>query len=234
MKLYRLEQNHNKSRYRYPISPPWELPGGPSGQPVGYTGMVWNAFRPSDDPHTFGYHIPGNLFLASYLPFVAKTAKEVWKDQELAMHARELRDDILKGVAKYGTKKVDGKIVYCYETDGMGNCNLMDDANVPSLLSIPYLDPSGEDYNREVYKNTREFILSDKNPWFFRGSVAAGIGSRHTGQDMIWPMSLIMQAFTTESPTEKIELIQHLVKSAKDDFLREPFHKDGMFYTTRE
>lgn len=61
-------------------------------------------------------------------------------------------------------RKLTERFVYCYETDGMGNCNLMDDANVPSLLSIPYLDPSGEDYNREVYKNTREFILSDKNP----------------------------------------------------------------------
>jgi len=234
MKLYRLEQNHNKSQYKYPLYPPWELPGGPSGNPVGYTGMVWNAFRPSDDPHTYGYHVPGNLFLANGLPFVVKVAKEVWEDQELAEHANKLRDDILNGVQNYGTKEVDGKTIYCYETDGMGNCNLMDDANVPSLLSIPYLDPSGEDYNREVYANTREFVLSDKNPWFFRGSVASGIGSPHTGNNMIWPMSLIMQAFTTESPEEKLELIKTVLNSAKDEFLRESFHKDNKEHTTRE
>jgi hypothetical protein len=234
IQLYRLEQNHNNSHYRYPVHPPWELPGGASGKPVGYTGMVWNAFRPSDDPHIYGYHIPGNLFLASYLLFVVKNAKEVWGDEVLAMHAKKLRDDILNGVEKYGTKNVDGKTVYCYETDGMGNCNLMDDANVPSLLSIPYLNPSGDDYNREIYKHTRDFILSEQNPWFFSGSVASGIGSPHTGKNMIWPMSLIMQAFTTESPTEKMELIHQLVDSAKDDFLRESFHKDNKLSTTRE
>jgi len=234
MKLYRLEQNHSNSQYKYPLAPPWELPGGPNGKPVGYTGMVWNAFRPSDDPHTFGYHIPGNLFLASYLPFVGNVAKEVWQDEELARYAEELRNDILNGVERYGTKSVDGKTVYCYETDGLGHCNLMDDANVPSLLSIPYLDPSGEHYNREIYTNTREFILSDKNPWFFQGSVASGIGSPHTGKNMIWPMSLIMQAFTTESPKEKLDLIKLVMNSAKDDVLRESFNKDNKQKTTRE
>lgn len=228
-KLYRHEQNHTNSKYAYLD----EMPNAPRGTPVSWTGMVWNAFRPSDDAHKFGYHIPGNLFLATYLPFVVKTAKEVWKDSDLAEKAEKLQKDILDGVEQYGIKEVDGKKVYCYETDGLGNCNLMDDANVPSLLSIPYLDPSGKHYDHEVYRNTRSFILSSKNPWFFSGTEAAGIGSPHTGPAKIWPMALIMEAFTTDSQARKQELIQILIKTAKDGVLHESFHKDDHNRITR-
>lgn len=236
MKLYRREQNHNFSRYEYPTGPPFELPGGSRGQPVGFTGMVWNAFRPSDDAHEFGYHIPGNLFLAGYLPFVVNTAKDVWKDDQLAEDAKQLQNEILKGVEKHGIKEVNGMKVYAYETDGLGNWNLMDDANPPSLLSIPYLHPNGEQkvYNQEVYKNTRSVVLSKKNPYFFEGSDASGIGSPHTERDMIWPLSLVMEAFTTESSERKMQLIQTLVDTAKDDLLHESFHKDDHNRITRK
>eukprot|EP00746_Dinoflagellata_sp_MGD_P020261 gnl/MRDRNA2_/MRDRNA2_147188_c0_seq1.p1 gnl/MRDRNA2_/MRDRNA2_147188_c0~~gnl/MRDRNA2_/MRDRNA2_147188_c0_seq1.p1 ORF type:complete len:483 (-),score=88.88 gnl/MRDRNA2_/MRDRNA2_147188_c0_seq1:38-1486(-) len=234
IKMFKLEQNHNISDYNYPLSPPWELPGGPRGSPVAYTGMVWNAFRPSDDAHQFGYHIPGNLFLASYLPFVVDKAKALWNDDRLAEDAKKLQLDILDGVQKYGTTMVHDKKVYCYETDGLGSCNLMDDANVPSLLSIPYLDPSGLHYDKEIYKNTRSFVLSDENPWFFQGEAAAGIGSPHTGTEMIWPMALIMEAFTTDSQVDKMKLIHTLVTTAKDGFLHESFHKDYPGSITRD
>lgn len=232
--LYKLEQHHNISHYWYPTSHPWEMPDGPKGSPVGYTGMVWNGFRPSDDAHVYGYHIPGNLFLASYLPFVSKTAREVWGDEQLAADATKLRNDIIEGVEKFGVKEVDGKKIYCYETDGFGNCNLMDDANVPSLLSIPYLDPSGEQYNRAVYKHTRNFILSKRNPWFFEGSEARGVGSPHTGKDRIWPMSLIMEALTTESTQQRTTLIQTLMDTSNNGILHESFHKDNHSNITRE
>jgi meiotically up-regulated gene 157 (Mug157) protein len=234
LNLYQLEQNHNNSRYEYPTRPPWELPHGPRGSPVGYTGMVWNAFRPSDDAHTYGYHIPGNLFLATYLSFVSKTAREVWRDDQLGKEADKLQKDILNGVEKYGVTEVEGKKIYCYETDGLGNCNLMDDANVPSLLSIPYLDPSGAHYDSEIYKHTREFILSKQNPWFFEGTEARGIGSPHTGEHRIWPMSLIMEAFTTDSKQQRTALINTLIRTSKQDLLHESFHMNDHMEITRD
>jgi len=233
LELYKLEQHHNRSKYNYPTSPPWELPDGPQGSPVGYTGMVWNAFRPSDDAHMYGYHIPGNLFLATCLSFVTKTAREVWRDDQLAADADRLQNDILKGIEKFGVTEVEGRKIYCYEVDGFGNCNLMDDANVPSLLSIPYLDPTGDHYDPKIYKHTRQFILSKRNPWFFKGTEARGIGSSHTGEDRIWPMSLIMEAFTTESTRHRTTLIDNLVRTAKHGLLHESFHKDDHSDITR-
>lgn len=240
LKLWRVEQNHNISLYSYPMAPPYELPDGHGsrsarGSPVGYTGMVWNGFRPSDDPHKYGYHIPANLFLATYLPFLETMAKNVWKDSKLADETMKLKSDILKGVAKYGTTEVNGKKVYCYEVDGLGNCNLMDDANVPSLLSIPYLDPSGAHYDSEVYKNTRGFVLSSGNPFFYQGKAASGIGSPHTPQGYIWPMSLVIEAMTTDDKKRKMELIQTVVATAnaKDTYLHESFSKDDPRIVTR-
>eukprot|EP00930_Biecheleria_cincta_P066864 TRINITY_DN5317_c0_g2_i1.p1 TRINITY_DN5317_c0_g2~~TRINITY_DN5317_c0_g2_i1.p1 ORF type:complete len:538 (+),score=95.35 TRINITY_DN5317_c0_g2_i1:148-1761(+) len=222
--LYRQEQQHafQRSEYRYPKSPPYEL-GGPNGQgqPVGYTGMVWGAFRPSDDAQTYGYNIPGNFFLAATLKKVSEIARITWKDQILADAAAKLRNEILAGIDRFGThRRPNGELVYCYEVDGLGRCTIMDDANVPSLLSLPYLDPAGDTYNKSIYKATRKVILSKENPWFFEGSKARGIGSPHTGDSMVWPMSLVMQAMTAETPNEEASLLS---------FLEGPMmHKDGL------
>eukprot|EP00928_Gymnodinium_smaydae_P052810 TRINITY_DN3696_c0_g3_i1.p1 TRINITY_DN3696_c0_g3~~TRINITY_DN3696_c0_g3_i1.p1 ORF type:complete len:499 (+),score=83.37 TRINITY_DN3696_c0_g3_i1:54-1550(+) len=235
--LYKQEQQHanGKSEYLYPKSPPYELPG-PDGQgsPVQYTGMVWGAFRPSDDAQQFGYNIPGNLFLAATLEPLARIASTRWKDAALAKAATELRDSILKGVENHGTTKVDGETVYCYEVDGHGSCSVMDDANVPSLLSLPYLDPDAKVYDKNIYKATRGVILSEKNPWFFAGAAAAGIGSPHTGDGRIWPMSLIMQAMTTDSKEEKQSLVNTLAESQMSQSgLVESFSQDAFTDITR-
>jgi hypothetical protein len=222
--LYKQEQHHayHQSEYRYPKSPPYEL-GGPNGQgqPVGFTGMVWGAFRPSDDAQTYGYNIPANFFLAATLKKVSEIARTTWKDQILADSAATLRNEILQGIHRFGTKKrSNGELVYCYEVDGLGQCTIMDDANVPSLLSLPYLDPAGDTYNKSIYKATRKVILSKENPWYFESNQARGIGSPHTGDSMIWPMSLVMQAMTAETPNEETSLLS---------FLEGPsMHKDGL------
>eukprot|EP00930_Biecheleria_cincta_P003096 TRINITY_DN104030_c0_g1_i1.p1 TRINITY_DN104030_c0_g1~~TRINITY_DN104030_c0_g1_i1.p1 ORF type:complete len:541 (+),score=90.08 TRINITY_DN104030_c0_g1_i1:165-1625(+) len=212
--LYRQEQHHayGKSQYRYPKSPPYEL-GGPDGQgqPVGYTGMVWGAFRPSDDAQAFGYNVPANFFLATTLHKVEEIARSSWKDVDLASAAAHLRKDILQGIHKFATsKRPNGEMVYCYEVDGLGNCSIMDDANVPSLLSLPYLDPNASSYDRQIYKATRRLILSKENPWYFEGNSAKGIGSPHTGSDKVWPMSLVVQAMTADSLEEESSVLSIL------------------------
>lgn len=236
--LYRQEQRHanGSSEYLYPKWAPWELPGNGSGAPVGYTGMVWGAFRPSDDPQTYGYNVPGNIFLAATLADVARFAENLWGDARLASEARQLRAEIVQGVESFGvTQRKGGERVYCYEVDGLGNCLLMDDANVPSLLSLPYLDPAAETFDQEVYRSTRRFILSRENPWYFEGSAGRGIGSPHTGADRIWPLALVMQAMTAESQQESDEMIRTIMRT--DVFthgLTESFHKDEASEITRQ
>ena len=77
-------------------------------------------------------------------------------------------------IPKYG-------LIYAYEIDGLGNRNLMDDSNIPSLLSLPYLCPDDIPLDDPVYQNTRKFILSQDNPWFFRGKVLEGKHLRPLG-----------------------------------------------------
>lgn len=242
--LLRQERDHalGKSEYRYPLSEPWELPGpNGTGVPAGYTGLVWGAFRPSDDPQHYPYNIPNNLFIASVLEPLGKLVEEHWHHSggaALAAAMRDLRQTIVEGVQNYGTTTSTGEQVYCYEVDGLGNCLLMDDANVPSLLSLPYLDPSHTIYDDQIYKSTRRFILSEANPWYFKGEEAAGIGSPHTGRNKIWPLSLVMQAMTSESEDERAAVVAMLYaaeqKSSAHNGLPESFEAGNMSIITRE
>jgi len=217
--VYRQEQHHahGKSEYVYPRWAPKELPD--SELHVGYTGMIWGAFRPSDDPQVYGYNIPVNLFAAESLKRVARIAEEQWDDAEMSEKASSTSRSIIEGVHDFGKKQLaNGDEVYCYEVDGLGNCSLMDDANVPSLLSLPYVDPSAMVFNETIYKATRKFILSKNNPWFFEGPAGAGIGSPHTGTGKVWPLALVMQAMTAETPQEKDRVMHNLTFT---DSLRE-------------
>ena len=109
----------------------------------------------------------------------------------------------------------------------------MDDANSPSLLSLPYLGYC--DKNDPIYLNTRRFILSERNPWFFAGKAAKGIGSPHTGPDMIWHISLIMQILTATSDEEKRNCLYMLSDTHADTFfMHEAFHKDRPEQFTRK
>jgi len=234
--MYRQERHHfNDSHYVYPKWEPYELPG-PSGAglPAGYTGMVWGAFRPSDDAQHFGYLIPSNLFLASTLPSIVEYARGQWNDEALAQDAEDLRASIVEGVHKFGTRIVNSKEVYCYEVDGLGGCRLMDDANVPSLLSLPYLDPAMSVFKQDIYRSTREWILSSQNPWYFVGTAGKGIGSPHTGVDRIWPLSIIMEAITASNPNERHDAIALLMSlQVENHGLTESFQKDNSSEITR-
>ncbi|MFC5529934.1 glycoside hydrolase family 125 protein [Cohnella yongneupensis] len=196
------------------------------GTPVAYTGMSWSGFRPSDDACRFGYLIPSNMFAVVVLGYVQEIAVTVLKDEGLARMARTLRHEIDNGIQTYGI--VDHPVygrMYAYETDGRGNYNLMDDANVPSLLSIPYLGYASSD--DPVYQNTRQFILSKDNPYFYRGTKAEGIGSPHTPPGHIWPIALTMQALTSRDEREIGRLLDTLIATdAGTGYMHEGFHVD--------
>ncbi len=182
------------------------------GEPVGYTGMTWSAFRPSDDACIYNYLIPAEMYAVVTLGYAAEIATEIYKDEALAARALKLRAEIDEGIKKFGTvEDPDFGTIYAYETDGLGNYNLMDDANVPSLLSAPYLGYCSAD--DPIYQNTRRFILSKKNPYYYEGEVLHGIGSPHTEPGYVWPISLALQGLTSNSKEEIEEILNMLVHS---------------------
>ena len=144
-----------------------------------------------------------------------------------------LANEVEAAVKQYGIvdHPTHGR-VYAFEVDGFGSYLMMDDANVPSLLALPYL--GAVDVNDEVYQRTRNYILSDKNPFFFKGKFAEGIGGPHIGRDMIWPMSIIMRAMTSTNDEEIRECVQTLKRTHGDTgFMHESFHKDDPKKFTR-
>ncbi|WP_145317711.1 glycoside hydrolase family 125 protein [Paenibacillus xylanexedens] len=219
MQLWQVEQHHEtKSPYTFqrldaPETDTLSREG--RGTETAYTGMTWSGFRPSDDRCEYGYLIPSNMFAVVALRYLQEIAETVFKDESLAASAKELEEQINKGIQDYGTvEHPEYGTIYAYETDGKGNYNLMDDANVPSLLSLPYLGYVEE--NDEVYQNTRRFILSSHNPYFYEGTAAAGIGSPHTPEGYIWHIALSMQGLTTEDRNEKLRLLQLILKTDAD------------------
>jgi meiotically up-regulated gene 157 (Mug157) protein len=238
--VWQIEQRHHeKSPYSFLRLQEGSMENGQlynngRGMPVNYTGMTWSGFRPSDDACTFGYLIPSNMFAVVILGYIKEFAKEVFKDPELENAADELRLEIDRGIRTYGIYNHPkyGKI-YAYETDGFGNYNLMDDANVPSLLSLPYIGYTT--VHDPIYINTRKFILSKDNPYYYEGKYAKGIGSPHTPEGYIWHISLIMQALTSND-TDIIQEILSMLENthAETYFMHEGFDPDKPESFTRE
>lgn len=235
--LWKREQHHEEeSEYSFQrINCPQSdtLVNDGKGAPVAFTGMTWSGFRPSDDACIYGYNIPSNMFAVTVLKYMEEIAESVYKDEKLSLRALKLREEIEEGINKFGIVSDEkfGKI-YAFETDGLGHYNLMDDANVPSLLSIPYLGYKSVD--DEIYQNTRRFILSSKNPYYYKGKYARGIGSPHTPGGNIWHIGLIMQALTSTDMKEINELIEMIIKT--DDgkqCMHESFNPDDPHDFTR-
>lgn len=225
----RTEQHHDeRSPFSFErIGPASDtLPLGGHGTRTNFTGMVWSGFRPSDDSCKFGYLVPANMFAVVILEHVMSVAGDIYHDQALADAAQQLRAEIQFGIETYAVVQHPrfGRM-YAYETDGYGNYNLMDDANVPSLLSVPYLGYCAA--NDSVYQNTRAFVLSDANPYYFSGQYARGVGSPHTPHGYIWPIGLIMQGLTSTDADEQNALIQMLISTtAGTNFMHESFQPD--------
>lgn len=203
------------------------------GYPVNPVGLICSSFRPSDDATIFSFLIPSNLFAVVSLRQSAEILRIVNNEADLATRMENLADEVEEAVNKYGIiDHPDHGRVYAYEVDGFGSYLMMDDANVPSLLALPYLGTL--DKNDTVYKQTRKLILSEKNPFFFKGKAAEGIGGPHIGRDMIWPMAIIMRAFTSTDDKEIKSCIQTLLKThGETGFMHESFHKDDPTNFTR-
>ena len=226
--LMELERDHSMSHYRH-----HQLADSGSGSPVGYTGMIWTGFRPSDDPTTYGYNIPDEMFAVVTLTELAEIESSVWRDAEKLREVTELHDGVAAGINDYGiVYSPKYGYIYAYEVDGLGHANLMDDANVPSLLSIPYLGYAKAD--DPIYLNTRKFVLSPDNPYFFAGKIAEGVGSPHTPPGYIWPLALVMEGLTSTEPAEVSAVLTELRASdIGDHLLHESFSVDDPTKFTR-
>ena len=203
------------------------------GAPVRPVGLIASVFRPSDDATTLPFLIPSNFMAVSSLRKAAEILTKVNHRTDLAQSCTTLADEVAKALQqfavvehpKYGT-------IYAFEVDGFGNRLLMDDANVPSLLAMGYLGDVPMD--DPVYQNTRRFVWSEDNPWFFRGKAGEGIGGPHIGYDMIWPMSIMMKCFTAQGDDEIRHCMRMLLSTdAGTGFMHESFHKDNPEKFTR-
>jgi meiotically up-regulated gene 157 (Mug157) protein len=202
LKLAKLEQHHDPESYIFKRNnevPHDSLSRDGRGAPTAYTGMIYSAFRPSDDACEYGYLVPSNLFFLNELKLLPENLK--------SPESNDLSTDIRKGIAEFAI--IDGQ--YAYEVDGLGNSLFIDDANIPSLLSLPLLGCVSPD--DKIYKATREFILSANNPYYFSGTKVAGIGSQHTPAGFVWPIALAVQALTDPSNRKKLEILDLLERN---------------------
>lgn len=203
------------------------------GAPVRPVGLIFSAFRPSDDATQYGFLVPSNMFAVTSLRQLAEIESKVLHHDAFAQECRALADEVEAALQKYAVVEHPkyGRI-YAYEVDGYGNYTMMDDANVPSLLALPYMGWGKAD--DPIYRNTRNFVWSEDNPYFFRGKAGEGIGGPHVGLDFPWPMSLILKGLTADSADEQYECLNMLRNTdGGTGFMHESFHKDDARNFTR-
>ncbi len=210
------------------------MSNGGWGAPVKPCGLIVSCFRPSDDATTFQYLVPSNFFAVTSLRKAAEILTTVNGNTEFAARCNALADEVETALKRYATyNHPEFGTIYAFEVDGFGNHMLMDDANVPSLLAMPYL--GDVDVNDPIYQNTRRFVWSESNPYFFRGAKGEGIGGPHIGYQMAWPMSIMMRAFTSTSDDEIRECITMLLNTdAEKGFMHESFNVNDPTDFTRE
>ena len=237
VKTFREQQRKNSpgpySFRRETTSPNDTLNLNGYGNPVKPVGLIASGFRPSDDACIYPFLVPSNLFVVRSLRQLQEISNFVWHDEAFATECGRLADEVQAAVANYAiAEHRDFGKIYAYEVDGFGNQLFMDDANVPSLLSLPYLGCVAAD--DPVYRNTRRFVLSKANPYFFEGTVAEGIGGPHVGLRMIWPLAIIMRGLTSSSEDEIAHCLKMLVSTdGGTGFMHESFDQDDLAKFTR-
>jgi uncharacterized protein len=230
VETYRCEQRHHAcSRYRY---------SGAVDTSEAYnaeTGLIWGAFRPSDDAVTYRFNIPQNAMAVVALRDVEQLAEDGYGDRALADEARSIAAQVQHGIVFYGRffNAPRGVWMYAYETDGNGNYALIDDANIPNLTTLPYIDwCSAFD---PTYLATRGFALSMDNPFYFSGRYAQGLGSPHTPYGYVWPLGIIGRALTATSRIEVATAVTTLAETdSETGLIHESFYPDGYWRYTRE
>ena len=216
------------------------------GYPTKKVGLIHSMFRASDDATIFPFLIPDNLFALSSLRNLRTMLQALSIGKELDGPAFALETDLVNALNEHAivTHPVYGE-VFVYEADGFGNHTLMDDANVPSLLALPYVQSklftgdlsvlNADKRGYTVYQNTRRMLWSETNPFFFKGSAGEGIGGPHVGVDMIWPLSIIIRGLTSHDSQEIAACLKQLQHShAGTGFMHESFHKDDVSNYTRK
>ncbi|HZD05427.1 MAG TPA: glycoside hydrolase family 125 protein [Longimicrobiales bacterium] len=222
--------------YRFQRVTGWQsdtVAGGGYGNPIRPVGLIVSIFRPSDDATIFPFLVPSNHFAVVSLRQLEEMAGALGPGADFAASCRALADEVEAALRRYAVvQHPELGRVWAYEVDGFGNRLHMDDANVPSLLSLPYLGVCAAD--DPLYLRTRAFVLSEQDPWFFRGTAARGVGGPHTGRDRIWPLGLIMQGLTSTSDAEIGGVLGMLASTdAGTGFMHESFHKDDPSDFTR-
>ncbi len=209
------------------------LAGGGYGNPVRPVGLICSMFRPSDDATIFPYLVPSNFFAVVSLNQAGEILEKVHHDRESAAACSALADEVGRALRDFAVVAHPrcGR-VYAYEVDGFGNYYCIDDGNVPSLLSLPYIGAVSRE--NPIYQATRRLVLSDANPYYCKGKAAEGPGGPHVGMDMIWPLGLIVQALTSADDREIRTCLITLQKThAGTGFMHEAFHKDDPGKFTR-
>lgn len=238
LQVFEVEQDHNRSPYNF-VRNTWRkedtLVNEGKGVAVVPTGMTWSGFRPSDDACAGGgYLVPSNMFAVVILGYVAEIFSHVLNDQAIVEKANTLRQEIQAGIEAHGrTTNAAGEDIYAYEVDGLGHASIMDDSNVPNLISAPYLGYGS--MTDERYLRTRKTLLSKENPYFYEGKYAKGIGSSHTPENYIWPIAMAMEGMTTDDKAEKERILNQLVATdAGTHLMHEGFDVDDPTQYTRE
>ncbi len=203
------------------------------GNPAKPNGMIFSMFRPSDDACIYPLFVPANLYAVKSLGDLADLAAHAAHDNALAERASRLAEEVKQATHQHGLLQHPRLgLVWAYEVDGYGNSLLMDDANAPSLQSMPYLGICGP--GDETYARTRKFVLSDENPYFFKGTAAEGTGGPHIGLNAVWPMSIMFRALTSTDPAEIRRCLRWLRDTtAGTGFMHESFQKDDPANFTR-
>ena len=230
------QRMHNSGPYkfqRWSAVPYDTVPLGGYGNPTRPCGLIHSAFRPSDDSCIYPLLIPSNMFAVVALRCLSEIFSAEIGNPSFARECSAFADEVQEALAHHAlVHHPTYGAIYAYEVDGFGNALFMDDANVPSLLSLPYLGWCRPD--DEHYRATRAFLLSDRNPYFFAGPAGEGIGGPHVGVGWIWPMGIIVRALTSTDDREIIHCLRMLKTShAGTGFMHESFHSDDPAKFTR-
>lgn len=240
------EQQRKEARgpYKFQRVTGWQtdtVAGAGYGNPIRPVGLIVSTFRPSDDATIFSFLVPSNHFAVVALRQLAELAASLAGGAGsvgagaliLGREAEALAAEVQEALGAHAVMEhpAHGE-VWAYEVDGFGNRHHMDDANIPSLLSLPYLgacvpgDP--------IYRRTRAFVLSPENPYFFRGAAAEGVGGPHVGLEMIWPLAVTMRALTSTDDAEIASCLRTLKEThGGTGFMHESFHQDDPTRFTR-
>jgi meiotically up-regulated gene 157 (Mug157) protein len=181
-------------------------------RPAGATGLIWSGFRPSGKLNYYNYHIPSQMTASNAMSYLMEIFRDIYADQDTAEDLLGMQEQVNKAISQYGIIEHEkyGQI-YAYESDGLGKYILMDEDEMPNLLSIPLFGyASVED---AIYQNTRKYILSPENTYYHKGKELAGLSASKIGDERVSSHSLILQAMTEDDPLEFDRLIE-LIKAS--------------------